>query len=596
MGITDTLAGVLETLNTMNAQLLRLSAEVPGGKTEIKELLGAVQSSRGQLQEAIRGMARGEEESGSLGKEMDRYRLLLQVAEQFHSTLDTDAVAVKILDSILGWIGAERGLLLLQDPATGEHLVKVGRELNESVYQSSEVAIPRRVVGQVLKEKRAVYSTDVQGDPKLMAMASVRDLNVRSLACAPLIVDDEVLGVVYFDYQAAQHRMGEEERRTLEAVCDQAALALMNANRYQRVREWARKSNEGGIGRQIGTSEVMRDVFELINQVALSPTTSVLLTGASGTGKELAALAIHDLSSRAEEPFVAVNCAALPATLLESELFGYEKGAFTDAKTRKRGLIEQADGGTLFLDEIAEMSAGLQSKLLRVLEDRTIRRLGGEKDIKVDVRVIAATNREIEQSVRSGEFRADLYYRLNVFPIHLPPLKERGEDVILIANAVIEELNGRLGTRIEPLDPRGPIAGAFRAYEWPGNVRELRNVLERAMILSRGRELKGDLFPEPIDTRGTARGMAERHLPDGEGFVTLEEMEEAYMERVLGALGGDKKAAAKVLGINPSTLYRKEKQWVKPPGGEEYESQRAKGLMGEIKETLGEAKRLRKKL
>jgi len=572
---SDSLAAILDSLSGMNEKLLQLSAEVgtehPTGRALIKELLGGVQTIRTQIQEAVRQRAGDkavEKEVAALRGEIDRLRLLLEVAEHLHSTLDTDEIATRILDRVLGWVGAERGLILVQDMATGEHLVRVGRELNESEYQSSEVAVPRTVVGLVLKLRRPMYYIDVQADASLMAMASVRDLDVRSLACVPLMLDNEILGVIYFDYRAARHRLGDEECRTLEAVCRQAALALSNANRYQHARERARRAGQAGIGRLIGTSKAMRGVFELVNQVALTPSTSVLITGASGTGKELVARAIHDLSSRASEPFIAVNCAALPPTLLESELFGYEKGAFTDARTRRIGLIEQADGGTLFLDEIGELSTALQSKMLRFLEERTIWRLGGDKDIDVDVRVVAATNRDIEAAVKKGEFRDDLFYRLNVFPIGLPALKYRGEDVVLIANAIIEELNGRLGTRIEPVDSRGAVAGAFRRYDWPGNVRELRNVLERAMILCAGRALTLSVFPPPIGVPGAgmpAEAAAIETPPvaqvsDGdrqERLVSLKELEDAHIDAVLSATGGNRKTAAEILGIDVSTLWRK---------------------------------------
>ena len=570
------LSQALETLSGMNARLLQLSTELPPshptGKGLVKDLLSDLQAVRQHVQTASRTSTGTTEETDSLRRRCDRLRLLLEIADLLHGTLDTDDLATRILDAVLEWVGAERGVLLVQDPATGEHLMRVGRKLTASAYTSSEVALPRTVVAQVIREKKPVYATDVQGDPKLMAMASIRDLNIRSLACLPVILNDEVLGVVYIDYQAAQYRMGPEERATLESVCRQAALALSNANRYQRAREWARRAGAiGGAGRMIGTSPAMRDVFELINQVALSPSTSVLIAGASGTGKELAARAIHDLSSRASEPFVAVNCAALPPNLLESELFGYEKGAFTDAKTRHIGLIEQSDKGTLFLDEIGEMSPSLQSKVLRVLEDRTFRRLGGAKDINVDIRVIAATNIDIQRAVASGDFREDLFYRLNVFPIDLPLLKDRGDDIILIANAVIDELNSRLGTRIQPIDPAGRVAHALRSYDWPGNVRELRNVLERAMILSRTASLAIDTFPAPI---GAPREPAGAHgvrplyqplVPPSERgldstLASLEEIENAHIDRVLDAADGDKRRAAEILGINVATLYRKLKR------------------------------------
>jgi two-component system response regulator HydG len=576
---TDRLPDALKTLGTLNSRLLQLSSEIsphlPEAKSLIRDLLGSVRTVRENVESAISGAGTEDVTSAHLNKEIERLTMLLGVAGLFHSTLDADEIAVRILDSVLGWAGADRGVLLLQDPSTGEHVVKVGREITESVYRSADVTLPRRIVAQVLTSREPFFSTDVQGDTHLMVMASIRDLKIRALACMPLISEEEVLGIIYFDYQAATRRIGSEEKATLKEVCAQASAALQNVSRYQRARLWARKSSGAGLGRLIGTCPEMRRVFELINQVASSPSTSVLITGSSGTGKELVAQAIHELSSRIDDPFVAVNCAALPPTLLESELFGHEKGAFTDAKTRRIGLIEQADKGTLFLDEIADMPVSLQTKLLRVLESRTIRRIGGTEDITVDIRVIAATNRDIGKAVSDGEFREDLFYRLSVFPIALPSLADRGDDVIWMANALIIDLNTTLGTKTEPIDPGSPVAGALKSYNWPGNVRELRNVLERAMILCRGREIKLSDLPAPIcppttdritsPTYADASNRTETAPPPGVSrpdypAKTLKGVEDEYIDRVLTASHGSKKRASQILGIDLTTLYRKLKK------------------------------------
>jgi DNA-binding NtrC family response regulator len=244
-----------------------------------------------------------------------------------------------------------------------------------------------------------------------------------------------------------------------------------------------------------GDSPAMREMLSLGRKVAESEVSSVLLQGESGTGKDLVAKAIHYGSRRADAPFVAINCAAIPATLIESELFGYEKGAFTDAKARKEGLLEQAEGGTLFLDEIGELELSLQAKLLRVLEEGTFRRVGGLKDIPLDARVIAASNRDLKKESEAGRFRLDLYYRLSVIQIDIPPLRERGDDVIILAERYIAFFNERLRKRVRGLAPA--VAEVFRRYPWPGNVRELRNVIERVMILE-----DRDLIPPLICRAG----------------------------------------------------------------------------------------------
>src|SRR6266513_527258 len=269
----------------------------------------------------------------------------------------------------------------------------------------------------------------------------------------------------------------------------------------------------------VGESQGLRDVFALARKVAESEVSSVLLQGESGTGKDLVAKAIHYGSRRAELPFIAINCAALPATLIESELFGYEKGAFTDAKARKEGLFEQAEGGTLFLDEIGELELSLQAKLLRVLEEGSFRRVGGLKDLPLDVRVIAASNRDLKTEGEAGRFRADLFYRLSVIQIDIPPLRERGDDFRVLAEHYISSFRSRLRKNINSITPAA--LAAFRNYEWPGNVRELRNVIERAMILEDGDEITARYLPRglALESRaaGTTRSMTHdtTRLPDG---------------------------------------------------------------------------------
>jgi DNA-binding NtrC family response regulator len=297
--------------------------------------------------------------------------------------------------------------------------------------------------------------------------------------------------------------------------------------------------------RMLGTSPAMKTVLEQVAEVAASNAT-VLLLGESGTGKELVARAIHWDGPRAGGPFVAVNCAAIPDTLLESELFGHEKGSFTGATQRRRGLVAEADGGTLFLDEIAEMPLTLQPKVLRVLQDRMVRPVGGREETVVDVRVISATNRDLHDLVRAGRFREDLYYRLAVIPIRLPSLRERPEDISLLAAHFLERAAATLGKRIEGFDEE---ATAWLAqHRWPGNVRELENVVERAVTLARGPRIAlADLKIE------FASGVA----PSAGPRPTLAELEREYIRRVLQETKGDKRAAARILGVSVRTLQRR---------------------------------------
>jgi len=312
----------------------------------------------------------------------------------------------------------------------------------------------------------------------------------------------------------------------------------------------------------VGQSEVLREVFTLIRKVAATPNTTVLITGESGTGKDLVAKVIHHQSGRAGEPMVEINCAAIPEHLLESELFGHEKGSFTGAGERKLGLVERASSGTLFLDEVGDMPLELQAKLLRLLENRTIRRVGGVDDIAVDLRVIAATNRDLSERVDEGAFRPDLYYRLNVLPIHLPPLRERQGDAELLVSYFLDRLNREMGKQVRTIG--GDAVACLAAYPWPGNVRELRNVVERAHILADGERIEvSDL---PAEVRNSAGGgvapAAGSATPFGlpEQGIDLEEIERRLLTEALDRTQGNQTQAAALLGLGRDALrYRMKK-------------------------------------
>ncbi|MCB9735946.1 MAG: sigma-54-dependent Fis family transcriptional regulator [Deltaproteobacteria bacterium] len=321
----------------------------------------------------------------------------------------------------------------------------------------------------------------------------------------------------------------------------------------KRLRRQVAGSADQGI---IGESEPMKEVNALIERVAATGV-SVLLTGESGTGKEVAARAIHDLSPRKDGAFVAVNCAALPENLLESELFGHERGAFTDAKRARRGLFLEADGGTLLLDEIGEMPITMQAKLLRALQERRVRPVGSDRDHPFDTRVIAATNRDLEESIQEGSFREDLYYRLNVVNISLPPLRQRGNDIMLLAQRFIQDFATRHGVGVKGIAP--DAAQCLLRYDWPGNVRELMNAIERGVALARFDTLQVVDLPERIRDYTPQRLSFETNSPDD--FVTLEELERRYILRCLEAHGGNKSAAGRVLGVDRKTLHRKLARW-----------------------------------
>jgi DNA-binding NtrC family response regulator len=311
----------------------------------------------------------------------------------------------------------------------------------------------------------------------------------------------------------------------------------------------------------IGASPAMLAAKSLLERIAASPATTVLLTGETGTGKDLAAKTIHYNSERASKPFVNITCSALPEQLLESELFGHERGAFTDARQQKRGLLETADGGTVFLDEIGEMTPGLQAKLLRFLEERTFKRVGGLNDIRVDVRVIAATNRDLEDEVKAGRFREDLFYRLQVMPVRLPPLRERVGDIRLLVAHYIDRYNREFRKRVRGLQPAAQAL--LDQYRWPGNVRELRNAIERAMLLAD----HGLLGTEDFATLSRQTAVAPFRLP-AEG-VNLEAVERQLLVQALERAGGNQTHAGHLLGINRDQVrYRIEKFGLPRPNQE----------------------------
>jgi DNA-binding NtrC family response regulator len=348
-----------------------------------------------------------------------------------------------------------------------------------------------------------------------------------------------------YDYLAKPFKK-EEIKLVVRRGLEHSRLVRENARFREELRERDERTQ------LVGSSPAMLEVYKLIARVAAGKST-VLLEGESGTGKELVARAIHANGQRREGPFVPVNCAALPETLLESELFGHEKGAFTGASGVRAGLFETADGGTLFLDEIGDIGAALQVKLLRVIQEQELRRVGGTSSIKVDVRVIAATNHDLAALVKDGRFREDLFYRLNVVRIVLPPLRERREDVPMLAHHFLQKYSGGSGA-VRGFVPE--TLAQLQRYHWPGNVRELENAIERAVSLGHGTLILPDDLPDTVRRTRAEDGTIGKDPAEEAALVTLEEMEKRYLQKVLRETGGNKARAAKVLGIDRRTLYR----------------------------------------
>ncbi len=479
--------------------------------------------------------------------------VLLRVSTELHAALREpsqgaaapprqEELAERLLGSLFEATAAERGAVLLCEPGTDE--LRPAARRDRSPRKEDLFQVSRTVTDQVLRERVALASSDVAEEPRLQGAESLDASAVRCLVCAPLVGHDGVLGVIYLD--APERRFTEHDLELVTAVAGLASLAFENAAHLRWLKsENARLREEHLDHEMIGESAAMTRILELVARVAKVDST-VLVRGESGTGKELVARAIHRSSRRAEGPFVAVNCATLSETLLESELFGHERGAFTGAVARKIGKVEAAQHGTLFLDEIGEIPPTLQAKLLRVLQEREIERVGGTRPIGVDVRVVAATHRDLEAMIQDGTFREDLYYRLKVITCELPPLRERREDIPLLASH-FAALHGR-SLRHRAIGIAPEARRFLVAYDWPGNVRELANVLERAVVLG------GDDVIRPEDLPDEVLEGDEETSSDFMGAVTA-----AKKRLILDAYrkaGGDYAATAERLGVHVNSLHR----------------------------------------
>lgn len=441
--------------------------------------------------------------------EAEARKLLESLAGRIRETLDAD-VAVAILDG--------------EDPAVAG--------------KSGEVQISRSAVDRARQERKAVLlSAETAGGRTVVAQ------DIRSIVCAPLVRRGRSLGVLYADLRKKDRKFAEDDLAFLNAAAQQAALALDRAVVAVRTREQLEPRP------MIGQDPLWQDVLKMTDRAAQVDST-VLLLGESGTGKELVARALHERSPRKDGPFVAINCGAIVETLVESELFGHERGAFTGANRTRHGRFEAARGGTLFLDEIGEISAGLQAKLLRVLQEKTFHRVGGTVPITVDVRIVAATNRDLAKAVKETRFREDLYYRLSVVAIRIPPLRERRGDIPVLCAHFLERARQRLKKRILEVDPAA--MEALMRYTWPGNVRELENVLERSAILTDGDRI--DLLTLPPEVRGV------QTTEDG-WPIQIDEAEKLCIRKALVRTGGRKGEAAKLLGISWPTLNKKLKDY-----------------------------------
>ena len=471
---------------------------------------------------------------------------LLRIGTALHALQATASLARRLLELTLDTVPGQRAALLLLDRGTDEPTsFFLHRRGSTDPFQVS-----RTLVRRVMEERSASLANDVLHVPELSDAESLLASRVRSLLAAPLPGPGGLLGILYLDTRAEDILFDEGHLEMVTAIAGIAAAALANTRHMEWLDEERHRLDAAFDHDMVGESPRMKEIWRLLTRVAPTDAT-VLLLGESGTGKELAARAIHRASPRSRRPFVAINCATLSETLLESELFGHERGAFTGAVERKTGKLEAADSGTLFLDEVGELPPPLQAKLLRVLQEREFERLGSTRTIQVDVRVIAATNRDLEKAIHEGGFRDDLYYRLNVISLTLPPLRDRREDVPLLASHFAATFSRKLGRQVAGFTPEA--RACLLRYPWPGNIRELANAIERAVVLGQEDLIQPEDLPEAVLEAAPAIG---RKAPMAKYHDALNEWKKRLILTAIEQAGGNVTRAAETLGLHPNYLHR----------------------------------------
>jgi serine/threonine-protein kinase PknK len=519
-----------------------------------------------------------------------RLRRLLRINKRLNSELRLPRLLEMIVDTVIELTDAERGFLLLEDEA-GKLEVKVARNIDQRTLETAEFELSRSIARQAAAGGEPIVTIDAAGDARFREALSVSDLHLRSVLAVPLVIKGRAAGTIYVDHRLRKGAFDQDDVRLVLDFAEQAAIALENArllaelrrrerqvealNRRLEVELAARREELSGIKQElrdnrealavrydyrniIGRTPRMLDLFRLLDRIT-DTTLPVVIQGESGTGKELVARAIHTNGPRRDRPFVSENCAAIPETLLESTLFGYVRGAFTGAERDTRGLFEVADGGTLFLDEVGEMSPGMQGKLLRVLQEGELRRVGSERTRKVDVRILAATNRDLARMVEEGKFRRDLFFRLNVAQIVLPPLRDRRDDIPLMVEHFLAKLAAAAGRPApKPLDPAA--LARLVVHRWPGNVRELENEITRADALSGARIGVADLSPAVAAAGDPGAVVAD----DPDSLLLkprVERLERALLREALGRAANNQTKAAEILGLSRFGLQKKLKRY-----------------------------------
>ncbi len=486
--------------------------------------------------------------------------VLLDFSKSLNAVHDLGDLQQKVIQAILEISPADRVAILLSGEGSEGFASVIGWDRRLGADQPVQVS--QTILNRVMQQNLAVLCNDIDTDEDFREAESVVAPRLRSVLAVPLEVQDKLLGALYLDRKLDSHsdtksqdanivrQFDAELLQLVTALGNVAALAIENARHMERLGDENRRLHEelNIQHSMVGESQRMRDVYQFVSRVATREST-VLIQGESGTGKELVARAIHNNSGRIDRPFMAINCAAIVDTLLESELFGHEKGAFTGAVGQKKGKLEAAEGGTVFLDEVGELAAPLQAKLLRVLQEREFERVGGTRPIKLDIRLIAATNVDLAEASRNGKFRQDLYYRLNVVSVKLPALRERADDIPLLAAFFAARYSEKVKRHVAGISPKA--RACLLRYPWPGNVRELENAIERAVVLGSTELILPEDLPESILEETVSEGEPVTALHEG-----LREAKKKLIEQAIEQAGGNYTEAAGILGVHPNHLFR----------------------------------------
>ena len=487
-------------------------------------------------------------------REVPELLLLFEISQTLDRSMDLRDVVGPVLGAMASHMGMLRGTLTLLNRHTGELYIEAAYGLSASQQERGRYRLGEGVTGKVVQTGQPAIVPKISEEPLFLNRTGARKKLPKkdiSFICVPIKLGNEVIGALSADRLFAEAVSLDEDVRLLSIIASMIAQAVRLRQSAQEERQRLMEENtrlqeelreKFGPANIIGSSRAMQAVYDLIGQVSGSEAT-VLIRGESGTGKELVAEATHFGSPRAAKPFVKVNCAALPETVIESELFGHERGAFTGAIAQRKGRFELASGGTIFLDEIGDLTPATQIKLLRVLQEREFERVGGTATIKADVRVIAATNRNLEEMIAAGQFRQDLYYRLNVFPIYLPPLRERKADIPLLADHFVERYSKANHKKILRIST--PAIDMLMSYHWPGNVRELENCIERAVLMSNDDVIHGYHLPPTLQT-----AEASGTVHSGQLLLTLDNIERELVLDALKSARGNMAKAARALGIS----------------------------------------------